>query len=61
MSAAPPGPLRQEVDQRMNTPRRIAAAFLTAALSLGIIGVVAGPAEARTDTTWPDRVILNSN
>ncbi len=37
----------------MSTPRRIAAAFLTAALSLGAVGIVAGPADARTDTTWP--------
>jgi hypothetical protein len=42
----------------MSTRRRIATAVLTAALSLGVVGAVAGPAEARTDisrsdTTWP--------
>lgn len=37
----------------MNSGRRIAAAVLTAALSLGAIGFGAGPAEAYQDTTWP--------
>ena len=37
----------------MNTPRRIAAAVLAAALSLGVVGAVAAPAEAKKDTTWP--------
>lgn len=37
----------------MNSGRRIAAAVLTAALSLGTIGLTAGPAEALKDTTWP--------
>jgi hypothetical protein len=46
----------------MITPRRIAAAALTAALSLGALGAVATPAEAKSDsdtsmrapdTTWP--------
>ncbi|QIK74692.1 hypothetical protein [Nocardioides piscis] len=34
------------------TGRRIAAALLTATMSLGSIGLIAGPAEAK-DTTWP--------
>lgn len=38
----------------MNSGRRIAAAVLTAALSIGAIGFSAGPAEAyRADTSWP--------
>jgi hypothetical protein len=37
----------------MNSGRRIAAAVLTAALSMGAIGFSAGPAEAFQDTTWP--------
>ncbi|HXH80097.1 hypothetical protein [Nocardioides sp.] len=49
----------------MNTPRRIAAAILTAALSLSVVGAVATPADAKIgtsggtsslrvpDTTWP--------
>lgn len=37
----------------MISGRRIAAAILTATLSLGAIGVAAGPAEAK-DTSWPD-------
>ena len=37
----------------MNSGRRIAAAVLTAALSMGAIGFSAGPAEAYLDTTWP--------
>ena len=37
----------------MKATRRIAAAVLSAALSLGIVGVVAGPADAAKDTTWP--------
>ncbi len=41
----------------MNSGRRIAAAILTAALSMGAIGISAGPAEAyRADTTWPARI-----
>jgi len=36
----------------MNSGRRIAAAVLTAALSMGAIGITAAPAEAY-DTTWP--------
>lgn len=43
----------------MNTPRRIAAAFLTAALSFGIIGAVAGPSEAKGDTTWPTTIVVD--
>jgi hypothetical protein len=39
----------------MNSGRRIAAAVLTAALSMGAIGFTAGPAEAYKDTTWPAR------
>lgn len=39
----------------MNSGRRIAAAVLTAALSMGAIGFTAGPAEAYRDTTWPAR------
>ena len=39
----------------MNAPRRIAAALLSAALSLGVVGVVASPADAMKDTTWPTR------
>ena len=37
----------------MISGRRIAAAVLTAALSMGAIGFSAGPAEAHQDTTWP--------
>lgn len=37
----------------MNSGRRIAAAVLTAALSMGAIGLSAGPAQAYKDTTWP--------
>ena len=37
----------------MNSGRRIAAAVLTAALSMGAIGFSAGPAAALRDTTWP--------
>lgn len=37
----------------MNSGRRLAAAVLTAALSLGAVGFTAGPAEAYKDTTWP--------
>lgn len=40
----------------MNSGRRIAAAVLTAALSMGAIGLSAGPAEAK-DTSWPSRVV----
>jgi len=40
----------------MSTPRRIAAALLSASLSLGVVGIVAGPADAKTDTTWPTMV-----
>jgi hypothetical protein len=36
----------------MNAGRRIAAAVLAAALSMGALGFTAGPAQAR-DTTWP--------
>lgn len=38
----------------MNSGRRFAAAVLAAALSLGAIGFIAGPAEAK-DTSWPAR------
>lgn len=41
----------------MTTSRRIAAAFLTAALSLGIVGIVASPSDAKGDTTWPTMVV----
>jgi hypothetical protein len=37
----------------MISGRRIAAAVLTAALSMGAIGFSAGPAQAYQDTTWP--------
>ena len=37
----------------MNSGRRIAAAVLTAALSMGAIGLGAAPAAAFRDTTWP--------
>lgn len=37
----------------MSARRRIATAVLTAALSLGVVSAVAGPAEAKSDTTWP--------
>lgn len=37
----------------MNSGRRIAAAVLAAALSMGAIGFSAGPAAAYQDTTWP--------
>lgn len=37
------------------TGRRIAAALLTTALSLGSVGLIAGPADAK-DTTWPTLV-----
>ena len=37
----------------MNSGRRIAAAVLTAVLSVGAIGLSAGPASAAKDTTWP--------
>ncbi len=48
----------------MNSGRRIAAAILTAALSIGALTIAVGPAEALsassytgpstlTDTTWP--------
>ena len=40
----------------MSSGRRIAAAVLTAALSLGAMGITAGPAEALRDTTWPSKV-----
>ena len=40
----------------MNSGRRIAAAVLAAALSMGAIGLNAGPAEAVKDTSWPARV-----
>lgn len=40
----------------MNSGRRLAAAVLTAALSLGAVGLTAGPAEAYRDTTWPARI-----
>ena len=39
----------------MNSGRRIAAAVLAAALSMGAIGLSAGPAEAMKDTSWPAR------
>lgn len=39
----------------MNSGRRIAAAVLAAALSMGAIGLSAGPAEAK-DTSWPGRI-----
>jgi hypothetical protein len=44
----------------MNSGRRLAAAVLTAALSLGAIGFTAGPAEAYRDTTWPARTTPDS-
>jgi hypothetical protein len=37
----------------MNSGRRIAAAVLSAALSMGAIGFSAAPAQAYKDTTWP--------
>lgn len=40
----------------MNSGRRIAAAVLTAALSIGAVGFTAGPAVALKDTTWPSIV-----
>lgn len=39
----------------MNSGRRISAAVLAAVLSMGAIGLSAGPAEAMKDTTWPTR------
>ncbi|PUA82905.1 hypothetical protein [Nocardioides currus] len=39
----------------MISGRRIAAALVAAVLSLGAIGVTAGPAQALKDTTWPVR------
>jgi hypothetical protein len=45
----------------MHSGRRIAAAVLTAALSMGAIGFSAGPAEAnRADTSWPARQATTS-
>lgn len=44
----------------MNSGRRIAAAVLAAALSMGAIGLTAGPAEALKDTTWPTRTTNTS-
>ena len=44
----------------MNAPRRIAAALLSAVLSVGVVALVASPADAKpdtqqryADTTWP--------
>ncbi len=45
--------LSKKEDEKLNSGRRIAAAVLTAALSMGAIGLSAGPAEATKDTTWP--------
>jgi len=42
----------------MTPVRRIAAAALVAALSVGFVGIAESPASAR-DTTWGDRVSLN--
>ncbi len=44
----------------MNSGRRIAAALVTAALSIGAIGFVASPAEAYRDTTWPVGIVPTS-
>lgn len=40
----------------MNSGRRLAAAILTAALSLGAIGFTAGTADAARDTSAPTRL-----
>lgn len=40
----------------MTPVRRIAAAALVAALSVGFVGIAESPANAR-DTTWGDRVM----
>lgn len=43
----------------MNTGRRIAAAVLTAAITVGALGLTAGPAGAKTDTSWPEVVAVD--
>jgi len=42
----------------MISGRRFAAAVLTAVLSVSAIGLTAGSADAKTDTSWPE-VISN--